>query len=86
MTERTRQYDVTVTIATDDGHLPDPDEYAQHASRAASGRAVSIMRAHTAEKLISVVTVVAIDQQAAVAVALAVVCEALRRPVSPSSR
>jgi hypothetical protein len=77
---------VTVTVARDDGHLPDPDEYAQHASRAASGRAVSIMSAHTAGKLISIVTVVTADQQAAVAVALAVVSEALRRPVSPSSR
>ena len=43
------------------------------------------MSAHLAEKIISIVTVEAPDRSAAVAVALAVVSEALRRPVASSS-
>ena len=39
------------------------------------------MSAHTASQIISVVTVLATDQPAAVAVALAVVSDALKRPV-----
>ena len=55
------------------------------AEQAASNRAASVVRAHTAGQIISVVTVQAADRSAAVAVALAVVSEALRRPaVSPS--
>jgi hypothetical protein len=38
------------------------------------------MSAHTAENLISIVTVQAADRPAAVAVALAVASEALKRP------
>ena len=44
------------------------------------------MSTHTWEKIISVVTVQAPDRSSAVAVALAVVSEALRRPAAPSSR
>ena len=44
------------------------------------------MSAHTAEQIISVVTVQTADRSAAVAVALAVVSEALRRPAASSSR
>ena len=40
------------------------------------------MSAHTPEKIVSIVTVQAPDRPAAVAVALAVVCDALRRPVA----
>ncbi len=40
------------------------------------------MSTHTAEKLISIVTVQAADRPAAVAVALAVVSEALKRPLT----
>ena len=40
------------------------------------------MSAHTAEHIISVVTVQTADRPAAVAVALAVVSEALRRPTA----
>ena len=49
---------------------------------AASARAASVMSAHTAEKIISIVTVQAADRPAAVAVALAVVSDELRRPVA----
>ena len=44
------------------------------------------MSAHTAEQIISVVTVQTADRSAAVAVALAVVSEALRRPAASPSR
>jgi hypothetical protein len=42
--------------------------------------------AHTASQIVSIVTVLAVDQPAAVAVALAVVSDALRRPVASSIR
>jgi hypothetical protein len=44
------------------------------------------MTAHTWEKIISIVTVQAPDRSCAVAVALAVVSEALSRPAASSSR
>ena len=81
-----RRYDVTVTVARDGGYLPDPAEFAVSAKRAASGRAASVVSAHTAEQIISVVTVQTANRPAAVAVALAVVSEALRRPAASSSR
>jgi hypothetical protein len=62
----------------DGGHLPDPAEFAVAAEQAASSKAASVMSAHTAEQIISVVTVQAADRSAAVAVALAVVSEALK--------
>ena len=46
----------------------------------------SIVSAHTASQIVSVVTVLAADQPAAVAVALAVVSDALKRPVASSTR
>jgi hypothetical protein len=57
---------------------PDPAAFASCAALAASGRAASVMSAHTAEKVISVVTAAAAGQGTAAAVALSVVCEALR--------
>ena len=56
------------------------------AGQAASVRAASIVTAHTASQIISIVTVLAADQPAAVAVALAVVSRALRRPGASSIR
>jgi hypothetical protein len=56
------------------------------AGQAASSRAASVVSAHTAEQIISVVTVQMADRSAAVAVALAVVSEALRRPTASPSR
>ena len=59
----------------DDGHLPNPAEFAVAARQAESARAASIVTAHTAGQIISIVTVRASDQPAAVAVALAVVSD-----------
>ncbi len=55
------------------------------AQQAASARAASIVSAHTAGQIVSIVTVLAADQPAAVAVALAVVPDALKHPVGSSS-
>jgi hypothetical protein len=85
MNEPPRSYEVTVTVPRDGGHLPYPEEVARRAAQAASSKAASVMSAHTAEKIISIVTVEAAERSAAVAVALAVVSEALRRPVALSS-
>jgi hypothetical protein len=82
MTEGPVRYDVTVTITTDGGCGPDPSEFA--AERAASSRNASVMSAHTREKIISVVTVEAPDRSSAVAVALAAVSDALKRPAGSS--
>jgi hypothetical protein len=74
-----------VTVDREGGCLPDPAEFAVAAGQAASSRAASVVSAHTARKIISVVTVETADRPAAVAVALAVVAEALMCPaVSPS--
>ena len=86
MTELPRRYDVTITVNRDGGGLADPAEFAVAAERAASARAVSIVSAHTASQIVSVVTVLAVDQPAAVAVALAVVSDALKRPVASPAR
>ena len=86
MTELPRRYEVTVTVDRDGGHHPSSAEFAVAAERAASARAASIVSAHTASQIISIVTVLAADQPAAVAVALAVVCDALKRPVASSIR
>jgi hypothetical protein len=86
ITEPPCRYDVTITVDRDDGAHPSPAEFAVAAEQAASSRTASIVSAHTAKQIISVVTVLAADQPAAVAVALAVVSEALRRPVASSTR
>ena len=82
------RYDVTVRVAKDDGHPPDPATFAAAASKAASSRNASVVSAHTAEEIICVVSVAAPDRPAAVAVALAVVADALRAgdPVRSPSR
>jgi hypothetical protein len=72
------RYDVTVRVAKDDGQSPDPATFAAAASKAAASRNASIVSAHTAEEVICVVCVAASDRPAAVAVALAVVADALR--------
>jgi hypothetical protein len=86
MNEPPRRYDVTVAVDRDGGHLPSPAEFAVAAQQAASARAANIINAHTAGQIIGVVTVQAADQSAAVAVALAVVSDALKRPVASSIR
>jgi hypothetical protein len=86
MTELPRRHDVTITVNRDGGHLPDPAGFAVAAERAASARAASIVSAHMASQIVSVITVLTADQPAAVAVALAVVSDALKRPVASSIR
>ena len=86
MTEPPGRYDVTVTVARDGGSFPDPAEFAVAAEQAASSRAATVVSAHTAEQIISVIPVQPADWSAAVAVALAVVSEALRCPAASPSR
>jgi hypothetical protein len=86
MTEPPRRYDITITVDRDGGHLPDPAGFAAAAGQAASARAASIVTAHTASQIVSIVTVLAVEQPVAVAVALAVVSDALRCPVVSSTR
>jgi hypothetical protein len=71
------RYDVTVRVTKEDGHSPDPATFAAAASQAASSRNASIVSAHTAQEVICVVCVAAPDRPSAVAVALAVVADAL---------
>jgi hypothetical protein len=66
--------------------MPRPAEFAMAAEQAASARAASIVSAHTASQIVSIVAVLAADQSAAVAVALAVVSDALRRPAVSQTR
>jgi hypothetical protein len=69
------------------GRHTDPAAFAAAASQAAAGRDASILSAHTAEEIICVVSVAAATGPQAVAVALAVVADALRtgdRLSSPS--
>jgi hypothetical protein len=82
------RYDVTVRVAKDDGHSPDPAAFAAAASQAASRVNASVLSAHTAEEIICVVGVTAHDRPSAAAVALAVVAGALNAedPVPPPSR
>ncbi len=82
------RYEVTVRVAQDDGHPPDPATFAVAATEAASSRSASVVGADTAEEVICVVCVAAPDRPAAIAVALAVVAGALRAgdPVPSPSR
>ena len=66
--------------------MPRPAESAVAAEQAASARAASIVSAHTATQIVSIVTVLAADQSAAMTVALAVVSDELRRPVVSQTR
>jgi hypothetical protein len=85
MTEPPRRSDVTITADQDGGHHPNPAKFAVAAQQAALARAASIVSALTAGQIISVVTVRAADQPAAVAVVLAFVSDALRCPVASST-
>ena len=82
------RYDVTVRVAGDDGHPADPAAFAVAASRAASTMNASVISTHTAEEVICVVGVAALNRPSAVAVALAVVAGALNAedPVRSPSR
>ena len=69
----------------DGGHHPNPAEFAVAAQQVASARSASIVSAHTARQIVSIITLLAADQPAAVAVALTVVSDALKRPVALST-
>jgi hypothetical protein len=80
MNEPLSRYDVTVTAGGDGSSLPDPAAFTAAASRAAWGRSASIVSAHLADKIISIVMVTAPGRYAAAAVARAAVSGALKRP------
>ena len=86
MTKPRRRYDVTITVDQTAAAFPHRPEFALAAQQAASAGAASIVAAHTAGQIISAVTGPAGDQPAAVAIALAVVSDALNRPVASSIR
>jgi hypothetical protein len=85
MNEPLSRYSVTVTVACDGGSGPDPATFAAAAERAAWRRSASIISAHLAGRIISVVTVTAPGRYAAVTVARAVVSDALNRQALSSS-
>ena len=82
------RYEVTVRITKDDDQPADPAAFAVAVNKAASSRNASVVSAHTAEEVICVVCVAVPDRPSAVAVALAVVADALRAgdPVRSPSR
>ena len=88
MNEPPSRYDVTVRVAKDDGRQPDPAAFAIAVGKAASSRNASVVSAHTAEEIICVVCLAAPGRPWAVAVALAVVADAVKAedPVPPPSR
>jgi hypothetical protein len=86
MNEPLSRYNVTVTVRRDGCSRPGPAALTMVAEQAAWGRSASIISAHLADKIISVVTVTAPDRYAAVAVARAVVSDALMRQALSSSR
>jgi len=83
--EPVSRYNVSVTVGCDGGSLPDSAAFAAAADQAAWSRSASIISAHLADKIISVVTVTAPDRFTAAAVARAVVSDALKRQVLSSS-
>jgi hypothetical protein len=83
MDEPPSRYNVMITMARDGGRLPDPGSFAAAADRAAWRRSASVISAYTADQVIIVVTVHAPGRYAAVAVARAVISDALRHQPSP---
>jgi hypothetical protein len=86
MNEPLSRFTVTVTVGCDGGSRPGPAAFAAAAGRAARRRPASIISAHLAGKIISVVTVRAPGRHAAVAVARAVVADALQGQAMSSSQ
>ena len=72
------RYDVIIRVARDGGQLHDPVTFAVAADQAASRRSASIISVHMADAIINVVTVTAPGRPAALAVARAVVSDALK--------
>ena len=78
MNDVSRSYDVTVTITKNGCQLPGPEKFGLAAELAASNTAASgVLFAHTADKIITVVTVETSDPPLALATALDVVSKAL---------
>jgi hypothetical protein len=86
MNEPLSCYDVTVTVGCEGNSLPDPAVFAVAADQAAWSRSASIISVHLADKIISIVTVTAPDRYAAVAVARAVVSDALKHQALASGQ
>lgn len=86
MYEPPGRYDIIITVARDDGRLPDPVSFAAAADQAASHRSASIICTHTANTIITVITVQAPGRYAAVAVARAVVSDALKQQTLSASQ
>jgi hypothetical protein len=84
MNEPPSRYDVIVTVERDGNSRPDPAAFTAAANRAAWSRSATIISAHLADGIISVVTVTAPDGYAAATVARAAVSDALQRR-APSS-
>ena len=72
------RYDVIIRVTRDGGQLPDPVTFAVAADQAASRRSASIISVHMTGTIINVVTVTAPGRYAALAVARAVVSDALK--------
>jgi hypothetical protein len=85
MTEPPSRFDVTVTMDHNGSTLQGLAEFAAAARHAAARRNASIAWAQTATRLISIVTVQSANPAAAVAVALAIVSEALARSCRPAA-
>ena len=77
MNEPPRRRDIIIRVAKEAGRHTDPAAFATVASQAAASRDASILSAHTAEEIICVVSVAAATGPQAVAMALAVVADAL---------
>ena len=86
MDEPLSRFNVTVTAGCQGDSRPGPAAFAAAADRAARSRPASIISAHLAGKIISVVTVSPPGRYAAVAVARAVVADALQRQAMSSSQ
>ena len=87
MYEPSIRYNVTITVACEGGQVPDPVAFAAAASQAAWRRSASTVSAHTADTIISVVTVDAPGLYAAAAVPApsSPTRSNIRRPPHPAS-
>ena len=86
MHEPPSRYTITITVAGEGGRLLDPVSFAAAADQAAWRRSASIVSAYTADQIISIVTVHAPGRYAAVAVARAVISDALKHQVHAPSQ
>ena len=86
MDEPLSRYNISVTVGCEGGSPPGPAAFTLAANQAAWARSASIICAHLAGTIISVVTVTAPDRYAAVAIARAVVYDALKRQAMSSSQ